>query len=413
MSLYNDASLLLIPSGYKSGKVYSQKPTDGDGDLTFTRASDATRVNSAGEIETVTTGVPRLDYSQGSCPALLLEPQRTNSIRNSTMVGAVAGTPGTLPTNYVTLDRGLTREVVGTGVANGIDYLDLRFSGTANSSSPVRIDLETTTGIAALTGQNWSLSTYFAIISGSFDNVQLSRFERTAAGTVVAGSAISLTITPNTSLLRYSQSALTVGGATTAFVCPHLNIGVTNGSTYDFTVRIAAPQMELGAYATTFIPTTTATVTRIADVASKTGISSLIGQTEGTLFFEGLSEPSSEVCNLNRSTTNSVFIYIRSNGTVAAFVYADSVVINLISAVPSSNRFKAAIAYKSNSIAFYVNGNLIAENTTATFTPNVTMDRFDIGFGGYVAPKQTILTNQAALFPTRLTNAQLAQLTTL
>jgi hypothetical protein len=80
MSLYNDASLLLIPSGYKSGKVYCQKPTDGDGDLTFTRASSATRVNSDGLIESVATGVPRLDYSQGSCPSLLLEPQRTNLV---------------------------------------------------------------------------------------------------------------------------------------------------------------------------------------------------------------------------------------------------------------------------------------------------------------------------------------------
>jgi hypothetical protein len=73
-----NSSLLLVPSGYKSGVVYSQIPTNGDGDLTFTRASSATRVNSDGEIEVVGSGVPRLDYSQGSCPALLLEPQRTN-----------------------------------------------------------------------------------------------------------------------------------------------------------------------------------------------------------------------------------------------------------------------------------------------------------------------------------------------
>jgi hypothetical protein len=171
--------------------------------------------------------------------------------------------------------------------------------------------------------------------------------------------------------------------------------------------------MELGAYATTFIPTTTAAVTRLADAASKTGISSLIGQTEGTLFFEGVAESTAEVCNLNRSITNSVFIYTSGTGKVAAFVYADSVGYNWISAVQSSNRFKAAVAYKSNSIAFYLNGNLINESTTATFTPNVTMDRFDIGLGGFVSNKQTSATNQAAIFPTRLTNARLQELTTL
>jgi hypothetical protein len=52
MSLYDDASLILYPSGYKEDKIYSLKPTDGSGDLTFTRASSATRVNEQGLIET-------------------------------------------------------------------------------------------------------------------------------------------------------------------------------------------------------------------------------------------------------------------------------------------------------------------------------------------------------------------------
>ena len=52
MSTYDDASLIMFPSGYKEDKIYSLKPTDGSGDLTFTRASTATRVNSDGLIET-------------------------------------------------------------------------------------------------------------------------------------------------------------------------------------------------------------------------------------------------------------------------------------------------------------------------------------------------------------------------
>ncbi len=53
MSLYDDASLIMYPSGYKEDKLYSLKPTNGDGDFTFTRASSATRVNSEGLIEEV------------------------------------------------------------------------------------------------------------------------------------------------------------------------------------------------------------------------------------------------------------------------------------------------------------------------------------------------------------------------
>ena len=52
MSFYDDASLIMFPSGYKEDKIYSLKPTDGSGDLTFTRASTATRVNADGLIET-------------------------------------------------------------------------------------------------------------------------------------------------------------------------------------------------------------------------------------------------------------------------------------------------------------------------------------------------------------------------
>ena len=51
--LLNSASLVMIPSGYKEDIVYSEVPTNGNGDLSFTRASNGTRVNSAGLVEDV------------------------------------------------------------------------------------------------------------------------------------------------------------------------------------------------------------------------------------------------------------------------------------------------------------------------------------------------------------------------
>ena len=59
---FDQASLVMIPSGYKTGKVYSQKPLSADGELTFTRASNASRVNADGLIEKVRTNL--LTYSQ-------------------------------------------------------------------------------------------------------------------------------------------------------------------------------------------------------------------------------------------------------------------------------------------------------------------------------------------------------------
>jgi hypothetical protein len=55
-SFFDSASLVQIPSGYSDGTLYSVKPIDGSGDLTFTRSIDsATRVASNGLIERVRT----------------------------------------------------------------------------------------------------------------------------------------------------------------------------------------------------------------------------------------------------------------------------------------------------------------------------------------------------------------------
>jgi hypothetical protein len=89
MSFYEDASLVLIPSGYKTSKVYCAKPTDGAADLTFTRSNDtATRVNSAGLIEKVRTN-------------LILQ---SNSFSDAAWVklGAGTGTAPVLTANYTT-----------------------------------------------------------------------------------------------------------------------------------------------------------------------------------------------------------------------------------------------------------------------------------------------------------------------
>ena len=93
MSKYDKASLVHIPSGYKSGTLYNVLPNDADGDFDFFRGSTATRVDKNGLIETVATGTPRLDYPLldgvvQDNPTLLLEPQRTNQISNSENIQA-------------------------------------------------------------------------------------------------------------------------------------------------------------------------------------------------------------------------------------------------------------------------------------------------------------------------------------
>ena len=78
-----NAKFTLIPAAYKTSKLYSPIPLNGDGDFTFTRTSDATRINKDGYVEVVGSNIPRLDYTNGSCPELLMERASTNLLTYS------------------------------------------------------------------------------------------------------------------------------------------------------------------------------------------------------------------------------------------------------------------------------------------------------------------------------------------
>jgi hypothetical protein len=185
------------------------------------------------------------------------------------------------------------------------------------------------------------------------------------------------------------------------------------------TIQLWGVQVELGAYATSYIPTLSASVTRVADAASKTGISSLIGQTEGTLFVDftinGLADYGTPISVNDGSTTNYIWLTIFANGTLRAELYngAAQATISFAGAVVGS-RYKMAFGYKTNDFAFYVNGALVGTDLTGTTFSGTTLSRVDTNLTNastYSLASESI--NQALLFKTRLTNAQLASLTSL
>ena len=117
MSLYDKASLVQIPSGYKAAddKLYSVVPSNGDGDFTIDSDADATRVNKDGLIESVLADQARLDYdpTNPQDPHLLLEPTRRNIVDYSeefnqwTLVSGVSVTTNqsTSPNGSNTADK--------------------------------------------------------------------------------------------------------------------------------------------------------------------------------------------------------------------------------------------------------------------------------------------------------------------
>jgi len=361
--------------------------------------------------------VPRLDYrnadgSLNSCPRLLLEPQRTNSIRNSTMVGAVAGSPGTAPTNWATATSGLTQTIVGIGVESGLQYIDLRFNGTSTGTT-VTIQQEGVLTAAASVGQVWTSSIYSKVISAPTppSSYQIRLREGTSGGSFVADGL--QTFVPTSSLQRFVYTR-TNTGATTAFLQPSIVININSGATYDFTIRIAAPQMELGAYPTTYIPTTTAAVTRIVDGFTRNNIftNGFITAAGGTWFVDlsnNLSYSTSVfsaigIGNTTALTTNSIILFQLSSGgervRIAKYVAGTPTTLH----TTTTNNAKIAIKWNGTTADVFVNGVKVVSATSFTPTNMENLNAPNVGM-----PFQF---NQSALFPVPMTDAQCIQMTT-
>jgi hypothetical protein len=173
----------------------------------------------------------------------------------------------------------------------------------------------------------------------------------------------------------------------------------------------------MGNYATSYIKTTSASATRIADACSKTGISSLIGQTEGTLFVDayitGKSTTTGSLLLATEKVSSGAIIRISyTNADVLTFAVYSGVSFQCIinaGAYNVGDRVKVAGAYKNNDFIMYVNGIQKGIDTSGSVP---TTDKININDSIYGDTNGSQI-NQAILFPTRLTNSELALITTI
>jgi len=253
-------------NGYGSG---SSVPSWAPGAVTARQAS-ATYIDQNGAMQTAGPGVVRPNYVGGVLQGLLLEAASTNEVRNGNASGAG---PGVLPTDWFGGGgAGVTMTVVGGGVSAGLSYVDVRFSGTATSTTTLGIQFGLQTDIAALPAQTWDYSLFPGLAAGTLSGVYavgIQIVEYNSGMGVVAAPAITFTPT-NAILTAQRQSFSFVTPAATAYLWPTWYFGVTSGAAIDATFRFAGIQVEQSSAATSYIPTSGTAATRDADAVSNT-----------------------------------------------------------------------------------------------------------------------------------------------
>ena len=359
--------------------------------------------------------IPRLDYSNGTCPSLLVEPQRSNlalyseqfdnaswvTTNITTAANSVTSPSGIQSADTITSTTTSGNHLIGTNsisITNGTNY-SFTFFAKKGSGRYIQI-LGGGGGFALTSYANFDLQLGTVSFQGATATAEITSFNDNWYRCKLTAPAI------DTLSDRFYISIITTATASRA------EVHSTALSYYCW-----GAQFEQGSYPTSYIPTTSAAVTRNADVISKTGISSLIGQTEGTIFADAVltgkdSTNGSILFATDKVSTGAIIrVFYTSANALRFDVFNGSSFQCLISAGAYNvgDRVKVAGAYKNNDFVMYVNGTQIGTDTSgtvpATDTANINTSIYGDTNGSRI--------NSAILFPTRLTNAELASLTTI
>jgi hypothetical protein len=391
-------------------------------DFTFTRATTATRVNASGLIESVASGVLRLDYPiGGGCPAGLIEPAGTNGILNSTDIATSWSLGANLSSGYVDVigvsGNNLTVAVSGSNIGSTAGRLQRSGNNVALASGSTY----TISFLMKKTGTH-TIGGYYAVIAGAASGDLGGGFS--VSGSFSSGSTYNSAGTTNrirrveqwgTDVYRCSETfTMTASGTLTAFnLAPLSGVSSASNPAVGLGIAFAAPQIELGSVPTSFIPTTAASATRNADVCSVSGVSGYIGQTEGTIYAEVLDVDilDNPIFSIDDGTNNNRIVIYRVPTTGLWNIFSASNGANTLgSGTVSSNNGKLALAYSSSGMVLYRNGVQVATSSGA-----LPLSFSAIRLNGRVTNDlySTKRLRAAAIYTTRLSNDQLANLTRL
>ena len=382
-----------------AGSIYIQDAMLNQGLVAYPYKETTTAPVAGGILE----DMPRLDYSNGSCPALLLEPQRTN------LIGYSEAIEFGISTNECT--QTITNETNPSG--KDVSYLA---SAIDDNNDQMRYDRN-----------GLSLGSYFlsAFVKGD-GNANKIRFRGTGGG-VSVGNVYWDVSADGTITLNTSQSPSGVNAITESYGNGWYRIGFEE--TFDGTGRFAlypsngdvnastyiwGIQWEAGSYPTSYIPTYGVSQTRLHDDMTNNlqglDISSILGVSSYTIFFDVETENTGSSLNVagNVCAVENPSRRIAIDTRVSV-IQDDSSSTTRIKVDVGDNikHYKGALQVTPTTATIFGNGIKGQSGTSRNLSPN-TLYVYNLVYNS-----DTYKMNKFILFPTALTDSECIELTTI
>lgn len=424
---YRGASLSLAfdSQQYAMGAIGKRPAAFAFSDLiTFTRSTGGGRFNAQGVYEWLPANQPRIDYDPvtGECRGLLIEEQRTNLLTYSSDFSnavwnktAVTITSNTSPSPSGLVDA---NKVIET-TTNGQHELLRPISAAANSPHSCSIYMKKGErkygycGIYSAAGRN--------VIVVDLDTGEITQNNYTGAEsfraadvTYVGDGWYRLTVALTTS----STGFYSVFGPSATGNPAQINGRPSYQGDGTSGIYIWGAQLEAGSFPTSYIPTTTAQVTRAADVASVNVLSPWFNPEQGTLFVEAVPAGFAPSINtgwlsLDDGTTANL-IEVRSWGPLKSIATGRAAAGAVGSIIEATNKLsegavaRVALSYDAASGSLAKGGELIG--STAYSAAPSGIDRLRIGRRALGGPFTGHI-RSLRYFPRRLSNTELQALT--
>ena len=352
----------------------------------FTRASSATVVNKQGLIETVGSGIPRIDFSDDAKGALLLEPTSTNLITYSEDFSDASWVKQNvnLTSNYeVSPDGTLNADrVITTNV--GVDFYQ---------------------SLTVIANTTYKLSFYVKLRDG--EDIQARFYDES--------NWANISYVNYSSQLSDNQWKRVEIEVTTPLGCTSLRVWIVALTSTFIDVSYWGAQLEQNSYATSYIKTVGTAQTRVADTASDAGNSTVINSTEGVLYFEGSALADNgidkRIAISDGTMSNYVSIgYSRFSGNITAELFSGGFIQTTdwgATGVTQTDNNKFAMSWGSGTMKFYFNG---VQRQTASVTSPIGLNVLDFAAANGTLPMLSN-TKDVRVYTTALSDAELISLT--